>query len=324
MIQTYISHKSTLNLFASDRKQTYPNTYIRSRRNNMKQHYNKKELDSALEPYKGILKGDIDLLIPNNAVQHNLQGYKFHRIKYKIPKGSFLKLDENIYISSPEFMFCQLAETCSWEQLALIGMEICGRYSIDPQDSGNFVNNCMPITTPKKISNYIKLLKKDNSYIHGLRNAEFVATLLSSNSYSPQESRLFIILTAPHKVGGFGIKNLVLNQSVSLSKESVEICGQDIIFPDISNPDKRIAIEYDSDTFHDDTNQNRRDKLRINALKHDKWNVFNFVTSQIHSKESFFNMAIDILKANGQESRIRNKSFNAKFNELYNNLYNYS
>ena len=149
-------------------------------------------------------------------------------------------------------------------------MEICGRYSIDPQNSDNFVNNCMPITTPKSISNYIKLLKKEKSYIHGLRNAEFVATLLSPNSFSPQESRLYIILTAPHKVGGFGVKDLVLNEPVNLSKEAVEICGQDIIIPDISSSNKKIAIEYDSDTFHDDSNQNRRDKLQINALKHDK------------------------------------------------------
>ena len=142
-MQCYICHKTTLDLFASERKQTYPNTYIKARRKSMNQHYNKKDLDSMLEAYKGIFRGNIDLLIPNNAVQHKLHGYSFHRIKYKLPSGSFLKLEENIYVSCPELMFCQIAETCSWEQLALIGMEICGRYYIDPENSDKFVNNCM-------------------------------------------------------------------------------------------------------------------------------------------------------------------------------------
>lgn len=45
---------------------------------------------------------------------------------------------------------------------------------------------------------------------------------------------------------------------------------QKTIMPDLSNVNKKNAIEYDSNAFHGEAKQNNKDKLRINALKHDK------------------------------------------------------
>ena len=78
------------------------------------------------------------------------------------------------------------------------------------------------------------------------------------------------MLATPHQKGGFGIKNLAFNKTIEISKTAQEICMQKTIMPDLSNEKKKIAIEYDSNAFHNEIKQNNKDKLRINALKHDK------------------------------------------------------
>ena len=87
------------------------------------------------------------------------------------------------------------------------------------------------------------------------------------------------MLGGPRIIGAFQINNLEMNVSVKLSKSASEICGQRQVIPDLSVPAKKIAIEYDSDAFHDNVNQNRRDKKRIVALRHDGWQVFNLATN---------------------------------------------
>lgn len=96
-----------------------------------------------------------------------------------------------------------------------------------------------------------------------------VANLLSDFSASPQESRLYIILTLPRSYGGFGVKNLKFNCRIGLSKEAQTICGKKHIKPDLCNPKTKIAIEYDSDAYHSEISQNRTDKKRLDALMYD-------------------------------------------------------
>lgn len=96
-----------------------------------------------------------------------------------------------------------------------------------------------------------------------------VANLLSDFSASPQESRLYIILTLPRSYGGFGLKDLKFNCRIKLSKEAQTICGRTHIKPDLCNLKNKVAIEYDSDTFHSEISQNRTDKKRLDALNYD-------------------------------------------------------
>lgn len=245
----------------------------------------------------------------NNCYASKL--FNFHNYSGLLPNGSFVKFTNGIYVSSPELLFCQMAQYLSEEKLLLLGLEMCGSYCISHDAEFGFVNNLDPLTTPVKIKNYITAFKKIQNNFRGINKALYISKYLEQGSASPQESRLYIMLAAPRKIGGYGIKHIKLNNKVILSTEASQICGQRIVVPDLSIKDSKIAIEYDSDAFHSQTLQNRKDKRRIGAMSHDGWRVYSFVLEQLKNYEAFNNLAIDILLNNNQSYRIRRKNYNA-------------
>lgn len=205
----------------------------------------------------------------NKNFTYKNSAYKFHINKNTIPKNSFLKASPQIYIASPELVFCELSEIFSFEKLMLLGLELCGTYSICEELESGFITDCAPLTTPAKLKNFTKSLRKRQTNQKGIQKASIAAEILESQCASPQEARLFTILASPRKFGGYGIKNIKLNSVIKLSADSSKLCGQKIIIPDLCIHSSKIAIEYDSDAFHENSMQNRRDKLRIDALTND-------------------------------------------------------
>lgn len=166
-------------------------------------------------------------------------------------------------------MFCQLANTLPFEKLLLLGFELCGTYLINEFVESGFLSDCPPLTSAIKITKYANKLANYNDCFPGIKKAKHAIKYVKDNSASPQESRLSIIFTLPRKFGGFGLRNCILNRPVKISKAAAIICGQNTITPDISIPENKIAIEYDSESFHNNDMQNSRDKRRIDALLHD-------------------------------------------------------
>ena len=118
-----------------------------------------------------------------------------------------------------------------------MGLEFCGNYTL-VQESQNNIKQCYPITSPQKIIAYIKKIKRTNTLVKNINKAYETALLIKPNSYSPQESNLYIMLATPHQKGGFGIKNLAFNKTIEISKTAQEICMQKTIMPDLSNAKK--------------------------------------------------------------------------------------
>lgn len=324
MVKIFICHKSALLIYRNNRNKLYPDVFSKTHAQpNFSEHYHKKEIMELIKPYQTITNNKYDFLVKNKGSTHLAKDIKFHVHKSNFPPNSFLKLSENLYISSPELVLCQLAESCTLVTLWQVVLEFCGTYSIDKDCNTGFHSMKSPLTSYTKLIRYIKQYKKHYSNLRGVKNLSQIVTMLKGKSASPQESSLYTILTASRSMGGFAIKNLILNESVNLSKKAQNIGKQQNIIPDISNPKNKLAIEYDSTLFHNNLDQNERDKLRLGALQHDKWQVFSIVYKQIKSPDTLYNIAIDILKANNQDPRIATKNFYIKFKNLHNSLYGY-
>lgn len=224
--------------------------------------------DINIDP--GILNcGKLDILVASPNSIYDSKNFTFHCCQQNFPPGSFCKVDDRLYVSSPELLFCQMASELTIEKLMLLGYEICGTYSLDQNCDNGFVTDTRKLTSPAEIEKYIKSLKNITRNFRGLKKAGRAVKYIKGGSASPMESRLAILLCASRTLGGFGITNCVLNEPVKLSKSAKVICGQEFVKPDISIPRNKIAIEYDSDFFHNNDEQNRRDKKRIDALQHD-------------------------------------------------------
>ena len=186
-----------------------------------------------------------------------------------MPAYSFVKISNEIYVASPELLFFQLANKYSIEKLFILGMEICGTYCLNKSEISPFTTNLIPLTSTYRIRKYLTNLHRLNNNSRGIKKSISVASYLEDNSASPQESNLYIRLCAPRKYGGYGIKGFELNKKIKLSNQAASILGNKTIRPDLCNTTKKIAIEYDSSTFHDNVMQNTKDKLRLDALHND-------------------------------------------------------
>lgn len=271
------------------------------------------------------MKGKIDFLVKNKNHCIFNDGIKTHYSKLIYPNNSFYKIKNNIYLVSPELLFYQLSKSINAIDLMLAGYELCGAYTINRNNELSLINGIRPLTSKKKLLSYLQTLKKLNNKCNGFSKAYKIAEQILDNSFSPMESRIATMLCSNRSFGGYGLKNMQLNKPVQLSQAAKKICFKDYVMPDMSNEKIKLAIEYDSDQFHDNINKNQDDKLRLDALHHDKWRVITFVNVTTHNFSSMNQLAIDILKYNKQDTRFSSAKFLQRkynlYNKLFNNLY---
>ena len=159
-----------------------------------------------------------------------------------------------------------MASNLNFYSLALLVLEFCGNFSISNNAEQGFISDINPITTVKDIQKFLDAFTKNSKCIRGINNLREVLTFASDNSNSPMESRLFVKLCGPRHKGLYSSKELKLNSRVRLSESASKIAGQTIITPDISCAKKKVAIEYDSSQFHEESVQGQKDKRRRDAL----------------------------------------------------------
>lgn len=78
-------------------------------------------------PYFGSLP--LHLITKNSNPYRKSKFVKVHFSKQTYLKNSFLNYSNNIYISSPQLLFLQLAKDLTFESLLLTGLEICGTFT---------------------------------------------------------------------------------------------------------------------------------------------------------------------------------------------------
>lgn len=315
----FISHISALNYYRNARiyydiSNSYSNIQLEKSNST---HMDDIDFDAL--PYIGD-SNKIDLLVSNTNFRHINKRVNYVLSKKRFPYGSFIKYRKNIYVCSPELTFCQLASKLDKESLLLLGMEWCGNYSLSDSFECGFASAIKPLTTPDRILAFAKRLHQQQKHTQGISSAIKISKYLKLHSASPQESILFVKLCLPRKFGSYGLSGFDLNEQIKLSEEAYNILGRTTIRPDLCNKKTKVAIEYDSEAFHSDYNQNVKDKLRLDALRNDGWKLYSFVKPQMNDVYKFDAMAKSILKANGQDSRIRTKDFESKRRNLWKNL----
>lgn len=220
----------------------------------------------------------LDVMVKSSCPKERLSFARIHYSSQNLHCNMFKSIKVNnkelqknifdkIYISSPELCFLQMSTKFTQERLILFGLELCGSYAIDLNNNKGFRDGIAPITTVNKIHDEINCLK-------GLRLGNYQKTLrtlkwISEHSASPAESKLFLLFCGPRKLGFFQIRKLELNKQIALSQKAKAICGYSKIKPDMCYIKNKLAIEYDSKAFHEEVEQNQKDKSRVMALTHD-------------------------------------------------------
>lgn len=276
-------------------------------------------------------------MLPSKKCVKNNKFADFHIFNDMLTAKQFLTIKVNeehiqkllfdkVIVAAPEVALLQLTKTFPVHRIMLLAMEICGTYALNNPviQEGNrqktgFVSGLSQATN-------LKCLKNTCQSFNGSRlgNNKIYNDLLNwvaEGSASPAESKLYLLLCGPRKYGFFQINKFSLNDKIKLSKKASVLCGYSKIRPDLSNKEKKIAIEYDSKQFHENIEINQNDKMRTLALMHDGWKVISIVPKEMKSYDNFTTIVKDILRLMNQDTRIKNKNFEQKSKLVFNDIW---
>lgn len=213
----------------------------------------------------GVRTRPVHVLTPRGVSTYPRQGVTIHR-RSSLPRGSLIELRKGLRLSGPELALCQLAacEDIGLVDLVGIAFEMCGTYLIDddPESWKGFVNTDGPATSPEKVARFSRLLGRTP----GSEKLRKALSLTLPGAHSPMETVLAMLLSMPRKMGGFGIKGLVLNYPVSAGAFRAVI--------DVAIPKFKLGLEYKGIAYHA-IEQSGRDDRRQNVLVGLGWTILN-------------------------------------------------
>ena len=206
----------------------------------------------------------VDLLVASQGQRRNGSGVRCHCLSGELPRRSFSELAPNVYVCVPELCFLQLAGSHSPVDLLRLGMELCGHYSLAEGRRG-FLDR-PPLCSRAGLLAYLDAVHATR----GVAKARRAAGLVIDGSASPMESSLALLLCLPTRWGGYGLPRPILNGQLTLSPGAARIVGQRRCSPDLSWPQRRVAVEYLGREYHREFGH---DLSRVLGLRRDGWRV---------------------------------------------------
>lgn len=227
-------------------------------------------------------------------------------------KGSFYRIADGLYVSSPELCFVQVAQGASLHELVKVGSALCGTFRLAPTQGGG-LSSRERLTTRKRLAAFVR----SNAGLKGAKMARRALPLLVEKAASPPEIFLRMVLGLPRRCGGYELVGSDVNQRMTVSKKARAISDRGTLVPDLLWPDHRVAVEYDSDSEHLTSSQVARDAKKRLALAHDGFEVFTVTRQQLRDPHSMRHVAEEIAREIGHPLRIRGQQFPAKHAALY-------
>ena len=229
----------------------------------------------------------VDILVFDNDLRRQSKRICPHLWSSNIPEGAFHR-DNGVYISSPEFLFLQMAPQLSISKLIALGCELCGAYVLLPkqrQHPGAVDDHPKRIAPLTNIDKLNKLLAQAEG-ARGIRKARRAARYIAEASRSPMETMTYMLLCLPPLLGGYGLPKATLNPDIPLDEEARIIAKRSHAEGDICWPDHNLDIEYNGEV-HSGLSKMREDAGRILGIESMGWNVITITSPQVFDMVQF-------------------------------------
>ena len=260
-------------------------------------------------PVHVLCAGPIKGGVRNGAIYHTWQG--------DLPAGSVARIAPGLCVCSPELSFLQMAQTLDEVSQIRLGFELCGSYSLDARADGGFFKRSS-LTAPEKLGALCAIAQGR----HGVKRAKTAAQRVITGSASPAETRLAMMLSMPCRVGGAGLPSPVLNHRISLSSYQQRLLQRRYFLCDLYWPEKQLAVEYDSDSFHIGPDRIAKDAQRRNALEHLDVKVITATSQTCRDPQQLNAISRMIARRLDHAIRPRCRDYERKQHMLRANLFN--
>ena len=234
----------------------------------------------------------IDLLFYRDGLRSESRLVSAHATSRLLPPDSLVRLSDRVFISSPELTFAQVAKDYPFEQLSMLGSELCGAYRVLDDDGSPLPlpGERQPLSRVADIVDTVKRLGL------GPRTTAARATrYLFDNARSPMEVKVALLLSLPKRMGGLGLPRPVLNPSFRLSPQAHALYPHNPCHPDLFWPAALLDVEYDGADAHPAA-AHAKDVARTSAFMLDGMEVITLMKAQVYDEHLFLAVAEIIAK----------------------------
>ena len=176
---------------------------------------------------------DPELIVPEQRLRAKDGGGVVHVWRTDLPESSLWKVEEGIYVSSPEFTLLQQARELHFVRLC----QMLGRYMGTHKAKRNVDGNQLaldvePMTTEELLYHYLGMARG----LYGTRAVREALRYTCPNAASPQETNLQLALCLPYAYHGFRLPRPEMNHVIPLDPATRRIHQADHL---------RVALYWD-------------------------------------------------------------------------------
>jgi len=309
-MRLFISHQSALEYWR--KRRALPNESARRR-------YRTELADAqaSVNPELALgLTPPIHIMLQAQADRRASESVCKHVFSGQTPVGCFVRADDGLMVSTPEFCFLQLAGKLSLIDLIEVGYELCGAYSLPPFDDDSIPERGfyqrLQLTSTKKLAQFLK----DMPNVKGCKKAWRALRYLCDQSASPMETKLAMLLTLPYKLGGYGFAKPELNHRIVLAKSSKRYFRKSYYVCDLFWGEEKVAAEYDSDQHHTGSERIANDSEKRNALASHGIRVVTITRRQLFNSTELEGSARTLAGYLGKRLFSKKSNFAAAHREL--------
>jgi hypothetical protein len=176
-----------------------------------------------------------------------------------------------------------MASVLSFSETVMLGMELCGFYSIDPTDEDGSAKRSVALTSVERIRTFLD----ENKGLRGHRAAETALSYVSDGAASPMETAIYLLLCLPYKRGGYGLARPKLNYPIKLGKQALQLSGGLPRWGDLCWPDNHLDLEYLGVASHEGAGNMLSDRRRTLAIEEAGYEVIEITKEQVLDLEAF-------------------------------------
>lgn len=271
-----LSHITAINYWRSLRLGLEPKPEPSRRITSLKLGASVSTLDRRLTGYRYPNCSATDVLVDDKSKTYKTKNYRFHSSVLDFKEKDLYRIEDGIYVTSPELCLLQLANEMKVLPLAEIVMEMCGNYTLYEGAERGFTTT-PPITSTDKLRSFMSRAERRRG-VSVLRKA---VSFCEDNSASPRETELFLMLTLSVRRGGYGFPRPKVACKIVPSESMKFTHLQSYYLADFCWPEQMVVAEYDGERDHMNPESVVRDKVRRSALASMGYTVIVFTKEDV-------------------------------------------
>ena len=235
----------------------------------------------------------VELMLGSAKDRRSTTGVAYHVWRGGLPRNSFLRIDEGVYVTSPELTL--LMQANQLHQVSLC--QVLGRYLgtwTPTKESARGQDERAPLVTFDSLVSFCAGIKRSR----GKSNLKLAMAYTCDGAASAPETSLQLALCLPPELHGFNLPQPTMNYEVGLSSRAQLMYPHETARIDLCWRNERFGLEYQGE---DHGNQLGEDYARWFALREEQYELWYVAKEQLASATQMDFIAREVAKRIGFE-----------------------